>query len=72
MTFQQAFANFGHDVERIASETGIAPPEVDRRINAAMNAAYLERAPAPAVVGAAPIVTKKLVRYAGYDARGSV
>lgn len=71
MTFEQAFATFGHDVERIASVTGIAPPEVDRRINAAMTAAYLERAPAPAAVGPAPIVTKKLVRYAGYDKRGS-
>lgn len=73
MTFEQAFATYGPDVERIAAETGIAPPDVDRRINAAMTAAYLERAPAaiPAsvITVPAPIITKKLIRYAGYDER---
>jgi hypothetical protein len=65
MTFEQAFATYGPDVEWIAKATGMAPPDVDRCINAAMTAAYLERAPAP-------IVTKKLIRYAGYSERGSV
>jgi hypothetical protein len=73
MTFEQAFATYGPDVERIHDETGIPAHDVDRRINAAMTAAYLERAPAaipaPVITVPAPIVTKKLIRYAGYDER---
>ncbi|KQQ72949.1 hypothetical protein ASF70_15900 [Rhizobium sp. Leaf321] len=75
MIFRNAFALYGPDVERISSETGIAPHEVDCLINAAMNAAYLERLnwPVRAVTSPAPArqISEKLIRYAGYDERGS-
>lgn len=43
MTFEQAFATYGPDIERIASETGIAPPDVDRLVNGAMTDRYIQR-----------------------------
>jgi hypothetical protein len=43
ITFEQAFALYGPDVERIAAETGIAPPDVDRLVNGAMTDRYIQR-----------------------------
>jgi hypothetical protein len=43
MTFEQAFATYGPDVERIAAETGIAQPIVDRLINGVMTDRYIQR-----------------------------
>jgi hypothetical protein len=44
MTFSEAFTLFPYDVERIALETGIKPPEVDHLINTEMNRLYAEKA----------------------------
>lgn len=33
ISFEEAFTQHPYDVERIAEETGLAPPEVDRLIN---------------------------------------
>lgn len=44
MTFEDAFTLFPYDVERIALETGIKPPEVDHLINTEMNRLYAEKA----------------------------
>jgi hypothetical protein len=43
MTFSEAFALYPYDVERIAAESGLAPPEVDHLINELMERRYEKR-----------------------------
>lgn len=43
MTFLEAYALCGPDVERIARLLGITPPEADRLINDAMERRYQQR-----------------------------
>jgi len=43
MTFLEAYTLHGPDVERIARDLGITPPEADRLINEEMNRRHQER-----------------------------
>ncbi|QIG70459.1 hypothetical protein EVB88_075 [Rhizobium phage RHph_N28_2] len=43
MTFLEAYLLHGPDVERIAEELGITPPEADRLINEAMERRHQQR-----------------------------
>jgi hypothetical protein len=43
MTFLEAYALLGPDVERIAEALGITPPEADRLINEAMERRHQQR-----------------------------
>ncbi|MBB3743880.1 plasmid maintenance system antidote protein VapI [Rhizobium sp. BK591] len=43
MTFLEAYALHGPDVERIAEALGITPPEADRLINDEMERRYQKR-----------------------------
>lgn len=60
MTFLEAYAIHGPDVEEIAKAMGIAPPAADRLINAKMNRERLgpEGLKQPA---------RKPIRFAGFD-----
>lgn len=43
MNFSEAFLLYPYDVERIAAETGIEPPEVDHLINKRMDEKHARR-----------------------------
>ncbi|WP_165410039.1 hypothetical protein [Rhizobium ruizarguesonis] len=43
MTFLEAYAIHGPDVERIAEALGITPPEADRLINEALERRHQQR-----------------------------
>ncbi|OCJ05297.1 hypothetical protein A6U87_14940 [Rhizobium sp. AC44/96] len=43
MTFTEAFTLYPYDVERIAAETGMSPPVVDREINKLMQCRHDQR-----------------------------
>ncbi len=57
MTFSEAYAAIGPDVEAIAELLGIAPAEADRLINEEMNRRHEERR------------DKRLSYHRGYDQR---